>query len=520
MRMGFNMGFAAGAGGGATGATDPISSEPNVLWFYDSKNDKTLVGSAVSSLSDSSPSGLSASQSTAASRPTFSSSGGDRIVFDGTNDDLQRYLGTTATLVTRTQVPDAQGGDVGEGFTNTGLTRAPDGTWWVSNDGRDLDSGGSGTQTASLVHLSADFSTKLDEIDIEGLVSATGSIQGIVYDPLDGTLWYASLAENKVYNITTAGVLNTSKTINLTFEPNGLAIDPVRRIFYIGRFNQAGIREYSLDTGTIIRTIDSGTSNGDQLWWDQDTNLLWQSVDDQTVRVLDVGVTSTTAVAVASYTLTAAIEIEGIYKVGSTLYVCNDAYFHQGPGNDNEILEYTVSQVVGGAVLDRDLLLVGAVRLPVQSGATNAVFDSSQTTGVGVNAHGAISENGVALYFPAGDNVFRMIINSANGTSQRDVISWTLNDVTVDFSFAIAIDYSASTAQLYINGAAFGSAVTLTNLSSEVYPHQLRIGQGLDATGNTDRNLNFEMMSLGAANDLSLRETLDTFIRERHSISA
>ncbi|MEM1159301.1 MAG: hypothetical protein AAGJ28_00060 [Pseudomonadota bacterium] len=124
---------------------------------------------------------------------------GGVLSFDGSDDALQSeapsLLNPTAgaTHIRDYSLPDAEGGDTGQGFSIAGFARDADGTWWAANGGLNLD-GSTAERRQSIVHLSADFSTNLGEIDIDGILSATLDVndespQGVAVDLVNDWLW-------------------------------------------------------------------------------------------------------------------------------------------------------------------------------------------------------------------------------------------------------------------------------------------------------------------------------------------
>jgi hypothetical protein len=101
---------------------------------------------------------------TAVAAPTAS---GGVITFDGVDDVLIGARWTTpariipgARHVRDYTLPDASGGDAGQGFSIAGFAYDDaDGTWWAVNGGLNYD-GSSADRQQSLVHLSADFSNQ------------------------------------------------------------------------------------------------------------------------------------------------------------------------------------------------------------------------------------------------------------------------------------------------------------------------------------------------------------------------
>lgn len=251
-----------------------------------------------------------------------------------------------ATLTDTQDLPDAAGGDVGEGFTCTGLTRAPDGTWWACNDGRDVF--GDTSYESSLVHLSADFSTKLGEIVLDPVYTGIQSVQGIAYDTSDDTLWFADYNGQAIRHITLAGSAITGDQITgLGYSPNGLARDSDNDRLFIGRDSSTTIELRSCVNGSLIQSYTVGPStNGsrDHFYYAGGNVLYISAGPNDTPGMIQkwvVGDASATTI----YAMREADAIEGIYYVGSTLYVLNDAYFHGSISAVNRALTFTISEV-------------------------------------------------------------------------------------------------------------------------------------------------------------------------------
>jgi surface protein len=134
---------------------------------------------------------------TAIAAPTAA---GGIITFDGTDDVLtSAAVADTgaplpgAAFVAEYTLPDALGGDPGQGFSIAGLAHDDaDGTWWAANGGLNYD-GSSANRRQSIVHLSADFSTNLAEIDLDAVLPTLDandeSPQAVAVDNANGWLW-------------------------------------------------------------------------------------------------------------------------------------------------------------------------------------------------------------------------------------------------------------------------------------------------------------------------------------------
>jgi DNA-binding beta-propeller fold protein YncE len=93
-------------------------------------------------------------------------------------------------------LPDASGGDAGQGFSIAGFAYDDaDGTWWAVNGGLNYD-GSSSDRQQSLVHLSADFSpTWARSTSTRCCPISTPndeSPQAVAVDNANGYLWVAS----------------------------------------------------------------------------------------------------------------------------------------------------------------------------------------------------------------------------------------------------------------------------------------------------------------------------------------
>lgn len=244
-------------------------------------------------------------------------------------------MGTLLAASTQ-KLPDAQGGDLNEGFTCTGLTYDPvDLNWWCGNDGRNLD--GDVTYEPSLVQVSLNGVTLVDEIDVGTLFASAESVQGVAYDTSDDTLWFCSKAENLIRHVTKAGA-DIADEITKT-GPNGLCYDSQRdRLWYtqdstLFRITKTGTQEFS---------VVLGFSDVDQLSYDAVSDLVWISSGANGSLGNVWGYSPSLARFTQVYKLTSATAIEGAYLLGSTMYVLHDGYFHSTTPGENQLQTYTI----------------------------------------------------------------------------------------------------------------------------------------------------------------------------------
>lgn len=375
---------------------------------------------------------------TAVASPTLTA---DRFMTYNGSSQYDYVQGYRATLNTSTNLPDGPGGDVGKGFTCTGLYphSSGDGTWWVSDDGRHTQ-GAPGTRAPAILRLSADFSTIMSTILLIGIYPVMGTIQGVV-DIGDGTLWFASTDENLLRHVTVGGVDLGS----IAFAGcNGLAYDAANACLITGP-SIAGsntVTWVKIADGTNFKT-KKVRDLFDQLHFDpadgsQGSLYLSNGVNGEFGWVEKIDVASNQWQ--GAWILPQANAIEGIHVSGSTLRVLNDGYFHLG--TNNQALTYSV-EALGPGMSDR-IVLAGTARFATSPAATVCLLAGGEPLG----------GFGVGLYAPVGGTVLRMILTTLTGASIT--INWTVT-VTTRFSYWLDVDLTAKTAALYINGTLVSS---------------------------------------------------------------
>ena len=240
--------------------------------------------------------------------------------------------------------PDLPDSTPGKGFTNTGLARDTDGTWWVGNHGANLP--GDVTWRSGVVHLSADFTTVLGEIvlrdDDNAIQVITGitSVQAVVLMP-DSTIWIASPNERKLHHITRSGVhlgsITTAKDIS------GLAYNAATNTLWA--CDTANLYEIDF-SGTFLQSISlAGFSTAcDQLFLEE--NKLWVTNDNGYVFNYDIA----TGAKSPKYYTPEVRAIEGIYidRDEQKMYLAEDAYYHGEVVNDNRFVVYNANSLSFG----------------------------------------------------------------------------------------------------------------------------------------------------------------------------
>ena len=235
-------------------------------------------------------------------------------------------------------LPDAQGGDSGNGFTCTGLfydkKESRNSTnnliFWVGNHGGNRQSASNRYFTSSLVKIEIDNTIqgkgeakKLAELDMSEITN-NGTIQGVVVDKFD-TLWFVSFGH--VINVTKSGLELDRFYIK---GANGLAYDAVNDYFFVKPDNISSV--YMTDRkGNVIKSIFVH-STIDQMFYDAEKKILYGGLGTNgragSLKSYDVVFGGE----VATYGPYAKVlASEGVSIVGDYLYYASDAYYHPAP---------------------------------------------------------------------------------------------------------------------------------------------------------------------------------------------
>jgi hypothetical protein len=239
----------------------------------------------------------------------------------------------------------AQGQNPSGGWTCTGLDRLSNGNWLVGNAGQAASDGT--PLNPSLVILSSDYSTIVQELDMFGVIGAN-TIQGVAVDT-DGTYWLASGNIGVIVHVTSAGVEIERFAIPSV---NGLALDSTRgtagSLWYC-TFPTAGlvIKRWDIALETTVTAdniaLPAGASIPDQLHYNSNLIYLTQggSGEDGDIYVFDA--TSKEHIAYIA-PLAQAQAIEGAYISGNVLYIANDGGYHTNATPAiSAIIEYDIT---------------------------------------------------------------------------------------------------------------------------------------------------------------------------------
>jgi hypothetical protein len=249
------------------------------------------------------------------------------------------------TRLTSVLLPDASGGDVGKGFTCTGLAKDPDLNWWIGNDGRNQD--GDSSYLTSIVKISADGTTKLAEWPIPQL-----GVQGVAYDTSNDTLWYCGNADQFIFHLNKNTGASLGSIPFVGAQPNGLAYDSFRDKLWC-LFGQS-ISRVNKATGAIEFSYDLQGIGGDHISYDSARDYLWISAGANATPGLLLAYDIKKDRIVWQGTLTSTEAVEGVYIAGSLITVVTDGWFHAtppgsvpAPYNINAIETYTLPALTG-----------------------------------------------------------------------------------------------------------------------------------------------------------------------------
>jgi len=374
-----------------------LDSNLGDLW-----NALNLVDGPIASWSSEKTPGTTLNQSTSDNQPIKED---NYIQFDGSNDSMSRTR-HTGILLQRKELPDGAGATVGTGFTCTGLSKAPDGTWWIANDGRSIND--DLTYEPSLIHLNSDFNVKLDEILLSDLYPGIESVQGITYDTSDDTIWFSDLSNDAIRHISLDGtVLNDEISFS---NPNGLAYDSTRDMLYVG--TTSGLSRID-KSGNVDATYNAGASTWDQLWYDPLLDLVWVSWGTNGIDGGLVVVDLEEDRIVAEYNLPGFDAAEGIHIDGNILTCLNDGYFHGTSSGRNEVLIYELQPSTSNII---DIFGLFSI-------------EGTTTTDAIIVAGNPIGGPGWGL-FAASTAELRIFANTAAGTSERIQINCAVASLT------------------------------------------------------------------------------------------
>lgn len=480
------------AGGGWSPAR---SGADTVLWIDPTRSDLITIATGVSRIRSPMSDLPSQRQPTAALQPSLSSG---RMVFDGTNDITTQAAPYSVTG--QTILPDAPYSRVGKGLTCTGLALLPGGSWALGDHGYKLQSTmGSETQDASIMILSADFSTVIARFPASAIDVAIQSIQGVCFDLTNGTIWFAAPEAGKIYQInSTTGALISSF---VAVGANALAFDPFtdalvynnpagQTVTWVNRAGAATGKIKNLGTGSGPDHfhIDSSYGTEGLLVVSHGGNLL-----PGRVTMTDIA----TSAMVRGFHIDEAPAAEGVYLSGTRLVMLSDGDFHETGIVGNRIIDIAIEAVTQ---VYTDKITIGFVGRTTMAASATVLMLAAGSTSIG---------QAFSLNWTATANQLRLNHRGQTGASQS--ISWTVpGGNTTEFIGAIEIDETAKTAALYVNGTLVSSQSIATTASN--FPKKMLwyFGGFLNSASNSKSEIHQAVSILGV--NTALRQTIEGFM--------
>lgn len=347
--------------------------------------------------------------------------------------------------------------------TNTGIDRITGGTyagaWLVGNDGRDTLAN-PGTRTQGLFILSADFTTPLANLD----VGATGSVQGVAFDPSDDSFWFTDKGANAVRRCDQTGAVLQS--IALSYAPNGLAYIADTDELIISADGSLTRDVYDAATGTLTGTFTGAVSDVDMLHWCSAFGLLFETYGASGAQggaayyPLDVTGTATRSTGNhkdLNLSATSIQAVEGLYVdvPGNRIIISDDSYTHGVGSNINAILEIDATDKLSVPLDSQTLHVAMTGSFGPHPGDTDLMVGSMGQ----VNSTGELSWG---LFRTTGGGI--RLIAGLNAAGQNFRIDWPA--VTTAFStLDFTIDLTKGTFALLLDGilqtgASYGTPVT------------------------------------------------------------
>jgi hypothetical protein len=423
----------AAPGGSTPGIAAPAlyggASEPGLIALWDARD---IPDGPVTTLPDlAGPFDL-----TAVAAPVAS---GGVITFDGVDDVLigAQVADTGAAVpgarhVRDYSLPDASGGDAGQGFSIAGFAYDDaDGTWWAVNGGLNYD-GSSADRQQSLVHLSADFGTNLGEIDLDAVLPDLDmndeSPQAVAVDNAGGYLWVASPTARVIHCFDKGtGARVPANDITRGYDIGSLSIaEDGAALWVMSRPpGDATIQKISTDgnaTVSVDFTIDLDVRH-DHLT--EKDGLLYVSCGTNGAQAFVVAIDPVQETVLARTMLPypgsaeGLVGLEGIqFGQSGSVFIAHNGYFHYGdPGNPEAPLQWPRTNIVT------------EYRLPDLGGADFDLFALADVTPSGADclvqfgsALDAVKRHPAAGLFPNGSHPsWQLRVNNAGAGDEARV---------------------------------------------------------------------------------------------------
>ena len=457
-------------------------------------------------------------QSVASEKPHTTA--GSHIDFDGTNSRLvPAQMDPAATHQTAHTLPDASRTSAGKGFGNTGIDRAPDNSWWITNFGDEALTGPAAR--GYVCNVSSDLTTLIKEYDLETIFSPLTwpNTQGVAWDASDDTVWVAKADTRIAYHFDPAGNSGNGSdagdeiTFTMTGNINAIAYMATQDALLAIDASSPGSWEIrSCADGALVASgtlPDTYTPDGAH-WDDTNEQLYVPQNASTTVHIYDFQDTAA-VFRIGTLTVSGVAQVEDLWVSAdrATMFVNDDEFLHTGSGT-NHVDEFdVVPWPPAGAYGDQQMVAWVTDRDGDQAGLTKCVFG----TGEPVQPAGT---EGAALYYTGagGAQKVRLFLRQYNG-SAYDLFDWTTaNDALA--LYVIVVDYGAGTVSLYKNGTIVGAAQSLSNVANKA-PIFERILLG-DSDEATDRRIDMQLHDLVLAGDDADRQKVEGVLAHKNGL--
>ncbi len=454
-------------------AFNPASSDVSVpnglltsIFFVEVFDAETITEASgkVSQIDDKSPNNFYFSESGSDKHPVYNSTDG-LMEFDGSNDSLEGFIHPTTSITTAQTLPDGMGAVTDKGFTGTGLALRSDGTFWAGNDGRGAPA--DTTHEPSIVHLSADGSTILDEIDVSAIEATATSVQDVTIDTSDDSLWFCLPDENLIINIDDEGTeqsrFSYTNVHGLAYYPEEDHLFILRDSGVLRRINQAGTTQDGF-------SITLSGSNWDKLHYDAERNGLWitqgANGSDGNLYFFDIASESLSE----PLPLVGADAIEGVVIEGNTAWILNDAYFHTGSPALNRLLRFNIEPFkVRATSLERDAIdFTCAFKINNSNTSADAIFTSGNP----------LSSEGFGFYIISDTTVRCFVHDGSNSRASSSDI--TVDDMNTLSVMNFIVDINAETFTVYQNNVQKGSVSFDGSLADSIKFTRMQIADSPD----------------------------------------
>lgn len=223
----------------------------------------------------------------------------------------------------------------GRGFTCTGLAfDSMSKTFLVGDIG--LQQPG-GTIHSQIVRISKDFSTVLGTIPLTAITS--NDVQGIAIRRSDNTIWFCVPSDNKIYHITSAGVLLDYLSVT---RPTGISYDTRGGSLWVLTMDNK-ILHLATDGTTISSHNFAYSETLDQCFLDTRNGLLYITAGSNYQGRNNVYVFNTMDNTQSITCTVDSYSVEGIYLDESKMYILNDGYYHSAFVPVNQVNIYLLT---------------------------------------------------------------------------------------------------------------------------------------------------------------------------------